>query len=48
MSKKKWIIGIIVVVILLGIVGGVVWGYKAYQSNTREVTVQPVSYVNWG
>lgn len=48
MSKKKWIIGIIVVVILLGIAGGVVWGYKAYQSNTREVTVQPVSYVNWG
>lgn len=48
MSKKKWIVGIIVVVVILGITGGAVWGYKAYQSNTREVTVQPVSYINWG
>lgn len=48
MSKKKWIAGAIGVVITLGIVGGGLWGYKAYQSNTREVTVQPVSYINWG
>lgn len=48
MSKKKWIAVAIGVVVTLGVVGGAVWGYKAYQSNTREVTVQPVSYVNWG
>ena len=48
MSKKKWIAGAIGVVVTLGIVGGAVWGYKTYQSNTREVTVQPVSYINWG
>ena len=48
MSKKKWIAGAIGVVVTLGVVGGAVWGYKTYQSNTREVTVQPVSYVNWG
>lgn len=48
MSKKKWIVGAIGVVVTLGVVGGAVWGYKAYQSNTREVSVQPVSYINWG
>ena len=48
MSKKKWIAGAIGVVVTLGVVGGAVWGYSAYQANTREVSVQPVSYVNWG
>jgi len=48
MLKKKWIAGAIGVVVTLGVVGGAVWGYSAYQANTREVSVQPVSYVNWG
>lgn len=48
MSKKKWIAGAIGVVVTLGVAGGAVWGYKTYQANTREVSVQPVSYINWG
>jgi len=43
MLKKKWIAGAIGVVVTLGVVGGAVWGYSAYQANTREVSVQPVS-----
>ena len=48
MKKKSWIIIIIsLVVVLAGIAGGI-WGYKTYRSNTNEVSVQPVSYLNWG
>lgn len=48
MTKKKIIAIIISLTVVLGGIGGAIWGYKEYQSNTRTVSVQPVSYINWG
>ncbi|MBQ2705281.1 MAG: biotin/lipoyl-binding protein [Agathobacter sp.] len=48
MTKKKVIVIAIGIVATLGVVGGAILGYKEYVANTREVEVQPVSYINWG
>ncbi len=48
MTKKKIIAIAIGIVATLGIIGGAIFGYRAYVANTREVEVQPVSYINWG
>jgi len=48
MTKKKVIVIVVGIVIALGIIGGAIFGYKTYVANTREVEVQPVSYINWG
>lgn len=48
MTKKKVIVIIVSCVVVLAGIGGAIWGYKTYQSNTRTVSVQPVSYINWG
>lgn len=48
MTKKKVIAIVIGIVVTLGVVGGAIFGYRAYVANTREVEVQPVSYINWG
>lgn len=48
MTKKKVIAIVIGIVLTLGGVIGTIFGYKAYVANTREVEVQPVSYINWG
>lgn len=48
MTKKKVIAIVIGIVATLAVVGGTIFGYKAYVANTREVEVQPVTYINWG
>ena len=48
MTKKKLIAIVVAVVIVLGGIGGAIWGYKAYSANKKEVPVQSVAYVNWG
>lgn len=48
MTKKKILTSIIVCVLLAALVFGGIFIYKNYQSKNRVVSVQPVSYINWG
>lgn len=48
MKIKKKFTGLIICILLFILVFGGILAYKVYQSNHRIVSVQPVSYINWG
>lgn len=48
MTKKKTITSAFILILIIGLIAAVIFGYKSYQSNHQTVNVQPVSNINWG